>query len=103
MGFSRRRSQETLSTTDGGLAAQLEYSDVQIGRVIKTLERIDELDNTLIFVTSDNEASGEGGLAGPFHETCVLNGMPTPFDTNMRHLDHWGKRTPVRTITRAGR
>ena len=45
-------------------AAQLEYVDVQIGRVVETLERIGELDNTLIIVTSDNGASGEGGLAG---------------------------------------
>ena len=35
--------------------------DAQIGRVVETLERIGELDNTLIFVTSDNGASGEGG------------------------------------------
>ena len=72
-------------------AAQLEYCDAQIGRVIDTLERIGELDNTLIFVTSDNGASGEGGLAGTFNETYVLNGMQTPFDANMRHLDNWGR------------
>jgi arylsulfatase len=72
-------------------AAQLEYVDHQIGRVIEALERIGELDNTLIFVTSDNGASGEGGLAGTFNETYVLNGMQTPFDANMRHLPHWGQ------------
>jgi arylsulfatase len=71
-------------------AAQLEYCDAQIGRVVDTLERIGELDNTLIFVTSDNGASGEGGLAGTFNETYVLNGMQTPFDANMRHLERWG-------------
>ena len=65
--------------------------DAQIGRVIDTLERIGELDNTLIFVTSDNGASGEGGLAGTFNETYVLNGLQTPFDANMRHLDDWGQ------------
>jgi arylsulfatase len=67
-------------------AAQLEHVDHQIGRVVETLERIGELDNTLIFVTSDNGASGEGGLAGTFNETYVLNGLQTPFDANMRHL-----------------
>ena len=71
-------------------AAQLEYCDAQIGTVIDTLERIGELDNTLIFVTSDNGASGEGGLAGTFNETYVLNGMQTPFDANMEHYDDWG-------------
>ncbi len=53
--------------------------DHQIGRVLETLERIGELDNTLIFVTADNGASGEGGLAGTFNETYVLNGLQTPF------------------------
>lgn len=72
-------------------AAQMEYVDHQIGRVVKELERIGELDNTLIFVTSDNGASGEGGLAGTFNETYVLNGMQTPFDANMRHYEDWGR------------
>ncbi len=72
-------------------AAQLEFCDAQIGRVVETLERIGELDNTLIIVTSDNGASGEGGLAGTFNETYVLNGMQTPFDANMRALPDWGR------------
>jgi len=74
-------------------AAQLEHVDHQIGRVVETLRRIGELDNTLIFVTSDNGASGEGGLAGTFNETYVLNGLQTPFDANMRHYDSWGDAT----------
>jgi arylsulfatase A-like enzyme len=56
-------------------ASQMEFVDHQIGRVVKELERIGELDNTLIFVTSDNGASGEGGLSGTFNETYVLNGL----------------------------
>ena len=72
-------------------AGQMEHVDHQIGRVLEELERIGELDNTLIFVTSDNGASGEGGLAGTFNETYVLNGMQTPFDANMRHFDDWGR------------
>ncbi len=72
-------------------AAQMEHVDYQIGRVVKELERIGELDNTLIFVTADNGASGEGGLAGTFNETYVLNGLQTPFDANMRHYDDWGR------------
>jgi arylsulfatase A-like enzyme len=71
-------------------AAQMEHVDYQIGRVVKTLERIGELNNTLIFVTSDNGASGEGGLAGTFNETYVLNGMQTPLRANLRHLARWG-------------
>jgi arylsulfatase len=72
-------------------AAQMEWVDHQIGRVVKELARIGELDNTLIFVTSDNGASGEGGLAGTFNETYVLNGLQTPLEANLRHLENWGK------------
>ena len=72
-------------------AAQMEWVDHQMGRVINTLDRIGELDNTIIFVTADNGASGEGGLAGTFNETYVLNGLQTPLETNLRHLDDWGR------------
>ncbi len=74
-------------------AAQLEFVDHQIGRVVAELKRIGEFDNTLIFVTSDNGASGEGGLAGTFNETYVLNGLQTPFDANLRHYENWGDET----------
>ena len=66
-------------------AAQLEWVDLQIGRIVAELKRIGELDNTLIFVTADNGASGEGGLAGTFNETYVLNGLQTPLEANLRH------------------
>ncbi|MCA0931272.1 arylsulfatase [Lutimonas saemankumensis] len=72
-------------------AGQMEHVDFQIGRVVETLKRIGELDNTLIFVTADNGASGEGGLQGTFNETYVLNGLQTPFEANMRHYDNWGQ------------
>ena len=51
------------------------------------------LDNTLIFVTADNGASGEGGLEGTFNETYVLNGLQTPFEANMSHYEDWGGPT----------
>ena len=74
-------------------ASQMEFVDHQIGRVVKELERIGELDNTLIFVTSDNGASGEGGLSGTFNETYVLNGLQTPFDASLRYYEQWGDET----------
>jgi arylsulfatase len=72
-------------------AAQMEWVDLQIGRVVKELKRIGELDNTLIFVTADNGASGEGGLAGTFNETYVLNGLQTPLQDNYDNLADWGR------------
>jgi arylsulfatase len=74
-------------------AAQMEHVDFQIGRIVENLERIGELDNTLIFVTADNGASGEGGLAGTFNETYVLNGLQTPFEASMRNYARWGDAT----------
>jgi arylsulfatase A-like enzyme len=72
-------------------AAQMEWVDLQIGRVVTELERIGELDNTLIFVTADNGASGEGGLAGTFNETYVLNGLQTPLEANLQNQEDWGR------------
>ncbi len=74
-------------------AAQMDHVDFQIGRILDELERIGELDNTLIFVTSDNGASGEGGLSGTFNETYVLNGLQTPFEASLRYYDQWGDAT----------
>jgi arylsulfatase len=71
-------------------AAMLTHVDEQIGRMIETLKRTGQYDNTIIFVTADNGSSGEGGLAGTFNETYVLNGLQTPFDANMSHYNDWG-------------
>ncbi len=71
-------------------AAQLDHLDNEVKRLVDTLKRVGVFDNTLIMISSDNGASGEGGLAGTFNETYVLNGLQTPFEANMRHYDGWG-------------
>ena len=72
-------------------AAQLEHVDHEIGRIIAALDRTGALDNTLIMVTSDNGASGEGGLEGTHNEMLVLNGIPkTAMEENMKRYDQWG-------------
>lgn len=72
-------------------AAALTEADHEIGRIIATLERTGQLDNTLIFVTSDNGASGEGGLEGSHNEMLVANGIAkTSFEENMQFYDEWG-------------
>lgn len=73
-------------------AGMLEHVDVQIGRIIDDLEKIGQLDNTLIILTSDNGASAEGGLAGTHNELYALNGLPTPFEENFERIDDWGGR-----------
>jgi arylsulfatase A-like enzyme len=71
-------------------AAMLTHLDIQVGRMIDTLRRVGELDNTIIFVTSDNGASAEGGLGGTHNESYFINGIHTPFDVNMAKYDEWG-------------
>ena len=79
-------------------------SIMQIGRVVAELERIGELDNTLIFVTADNGASGEGGLAGYVQrDLCAERTADTLSSepASPRRLGPCG--IPTRTTTRAGR
>lgn len=71
-------------------AGMLEHTDNEIGKMIKTLENTGVLDNTIIILTSDNGASGEGGLAGTYNEVLVLNGIQTPFEGNMKRYENWG-------------
>ena len=72
-------------------AAQLDHVDHEIGRMIAALERTGMLDNTLILLTSDNGASGEGGLEGSHNEVLLGNGISkTPFEENQKFYDVWG-------------
>ena len=54
-------------------AAFLDHTDVQIGRFIEGLERLGQLDNTLLVFLSDNGASQEGGPFGVMHEMKFFN------------------------------
>lgn len=71
-------------------AAYLSYADHYIGELLAFLEGMGELDNTLIFVVSDNGASAEGGPHGSFNENLFFNGAPDTLAQNLRHLDRWG-------------
>ena len=72
-------------------AGQLAHVDEQIGRIVETLERLGKFDNTLIMLTSDNGASGEGGLSGSHNEMLFFNGIArTSFEENKKKIDQWG-------------
>ncbi len=74
-------------------AGMMTQTDEQIGRMIDTLKRTGQYDNTLIILTADNGTSGEGGLNGLFNESLVLNGMQASLEENMKHYDAWGDPT----------
>ncbi len=71
-------------------AGFLEQTDHHLGRVIDFLERLGELDNTLIMLASDNGASAEGGEHGSFNENQFVNRVEPTVEQNLAHLDEWG-------------
>lgn len=73
-------------------AGMLAYQDDQIGNVLTELERMGELDNTLvIFVEGDNGASPEGGITGSMNELGTLaNGMREDTGWLLSQMDEMG-------------
>lgn len=71
-------------------AAYLTYADHCIGELLDFLERMGELDNTLILAVSDNGASAEGGPHGSFNENIFFNGAPDTIKNNLKHVNQWG-------------
>ena len=71
-------------------AAFLEQTDHHLGRVIDFIDELDELDNTIVIVMSDNGASAEGGEHGTFNEALFFNGVDKTLEDNLKHIDDWG-------------
>jgi len=82
-------------------AAQLEHADFEFGRVIEELRRTGQLDNTIVIVTSDNGASGEGGPAGSYNEVRNLVGNLATPELNAPFFDAWGGPTVHNTYSAA--
>lgn len=74
-------------------AGYVSYPDSQLGRVLDFLDASGELDNTIIVAVSDNGASGEGGPNGTFNEWRFFNGLPTPPELSLEHIDELGSPT----------
>jgi len=72
-------------------AGFIDMTDHEIGRLIKAIEDIGQLDNTLVlFVYGDNGTSAEGGRNGMFNEYTYFNGVPEQVADMLKHLDQWG-------------
>ncbi|MGY8706042.1 arylsulfatase [Bradyrhizobium sp. 18BD] len=72
-------------------AAYLAYTDNEIGRVIKSVEDMGKLDNTLIiYVSGDNGASAEGSVTGTVNEALTFNGIDLTAEQQMPWYDAWG-------------
>lgn len=57
-------------------AGFMEYTDHKVGRVVEMLEKLNILDDTLIYyIVGDNGASAEGNINGCFNEMGYFNGL----------------------------
>ena len=72
-------------------AAYLDYTDHEIGRMLKAIEATGETDNTLVFyIAGDNGTSGEGGENGMFNEYTYFNGVHEKVEDMLKRIDQWG-------------
>jgi arylsulfatase len=71
-------------------AGFLEHTDAQIGRLVDELAALDQLDNTVLMILSDNGASQEGGPFGVLHEMKFFNFILETPDEAVARLDDIG-------------
>jgi arylsulfatase A-like enzyme len=72
-------------------AAQLSYTDEQIGRLLEELRQSGELENTLIiYIQGDNGGSAEGGRDGLLYEPSFLNQYDEGLDQALKKIDQIG-------------
>jgi arylsulfatase len=72
-------------------AAFAAHTDNEIGRVVKAIEDLGELDNTLIlYLVGDNGSSAEGGMIGMFNEMTYFNGVAESVPEMLKNIDKWG-------------
>ena len=72
-------------------AAFAEYTDHEIGRMLKAFEEVGQADNTLVFyIAGDNGTSAEGGMNGMFSEMTYFNGVLEKVEDMLKYYDKWG-------------
>jgi len=72
-------------------AGFMEQTDHEVGRFVKALEDIGELDNTLfIYIAGDNGTSAEGGFVGMYNEMTYFNQVTEKVEDLIPLIDKWG-------------
>ena len=72
-------------------AAYAAHTDYEIGRVVKAIEDMGELNNTLImYEIGDNGSSAEGGANGMFNEMTYFNSVEETVPDMLKNIDKWG-------------
>lgn len=68
-----------------------EYTDHEVGRLLKSIEDMGQMENTLVFyILGDNGASAEGGMNGAFNEMSYFNNVPESVQEILKHYDALG-------------
>ena len=72
-------------------AAFMAHTDFQVGRLIDSLEKSGELENTLVmYLVGDNGPSGEGDPEGTFNEVASLIGFNPGLASIVKRIDQIG-------------
>ena len=74
-------------------AGFLEHTDAEIGRLLRSLDELGRLDNTIVALLSDNGASQEGGPHGVLDTTHYENGHFPELDEVVARMDEIDGRT----------
>lgn len=74
-------------------AGFLSHADHQVGRVLRFIEDLGELDDTLVILVSDNGASAEGGAQGSINDARLANLEPATTAEMHERLDEIGGPT----------
>jgi arylsulfatase len=74
-------------------AGYLTHTDEQVGRVVRFLDDLGELDDTLVVLLSDNGASSEGGPRGSLNDVRAWNGLPQSVREAASRIDEIGGPT----------
>jgi len=74
-------------------AAMLDHTNHHVGRFMDFLEEIGQLDNTLIFLMSDNGAAGAGGPFGVMDTMTTFNVFEENFEDSLARIDEIGTPT----------
>lgn len=73
-------------------AAFLDHTDHEMGRLVRYLEEIGQMDNTVFFLMSDNGASQEGQHYGSTSTTFYENNEAETLEYNLERIDKIGTR-----------
>jgi arylsulfatase len=71
-------------------AGFMDHTDYHVGRFLDFLEDIDQMENTLVVLISDNGASQEGVWHGSLNEGRYFNGLPETLEECLAGIDKLG-------------